>query len=60
MSVIKSDKLYQINTSKQQKTEESTQRLQNELKWKLGEIEFEAIVRMLDNMVSITCLQLNK
>jgi len=50
MSVIKSDKLYQINTSKQQKTEESTQRLQNELKWKLGEIEFEAIVRMLDNM----------
>ena len=55
MSVIKSDKLYQINTSKQQKTEESTQHLQNELKWKLGEIEFEAIVRMLDNMVSITC-----
>lgn len=52
MCVMKSEKLHQINAQKQQKTEECTQGSQSALRWKIGEIEFEAIVRMLDNMVS--------
>jgi len=50
MCVMKSEKLHQINAQKQQKTEECTQGSQSALRWKIGEIEFEAIVRMLDNM----------